>query len=467
MQAQVFDLPLNLTVDLLKNWLLLKDVAALDKALCNRSCREGYLEVLKSDGFVLDSLPEDAELVPLMRWIEVHKIKVRRIDLRGLDTNSEPGLLASFMGSVGPAVEDLSADNSGDALVLICCLAMVLCTRLCILQLRDCGADNSAATISRLIAAKAPSLERLALEDGEISEALPERCAMEKLKYLSFKRFTAATPRLCAFVRNYSNLLYFYCDDLGRTDDVLNALAESCRSLQSLHYGNAASGSTAGLEAVLLACQDLHTIDFTTPFGFTNAHISTIVQHCGKLQALRIMLSPRGIDQECVAILIPRLPELRILHLIGMCCTSDAPIMLLTQHCGGLIDLGVRALSGTISEGALVALFRALSRLEDLNLSYAQCLSDAVLAAIGKNCPRLDTLDLYGAIALSEEGITEIAKGCAELEMIAYKPNEVGVVGETIFSGLARSVWKVLRPNLEFLTVDDTWTRWKDVRRDV
>jgi hypothetical protein len=106
---------------------------------------------------------------------------------------------------------------------------------------------------------------------------------MLELEYLSLKRSNTATvvpELLCGFVRNCQNLLYFYCDDLRGTDDALYALAQTCSSLRSLHYGHAARDSIAGLEAVLLACEDLHTVDFTSPAGFSNAHVATVVQHC-------------------------------------------------------------------------------------------------------------------------------------------------------------------------------------------
>lgn len=287
-QAQLFDLPLSLTVDLLQSWLSLKDLASLDTAECSRSTRPAYCEVLKAEGFVLDEVPQ-AKLVPLIRWIVNRKIKVRCIDL--CNTDHEPGLIASFFGCSGRALDDLSVDNRSDSIVLVCCLAMIACDNLRVLQLLDCDNGDIASTMRRLIAAKAPTLERLALADSEVTEALPEACSMEKLEYLSFKWFTASTPRLCAFVRNCRYLLYFYCNDLDGSDDVLYALAESCPSLVSLHYGyeevSTATG-TAGLEAVLLACKDLHTVDFISYDGFTNAHVATVVQHCRKLKGLRL-----------------------------------------------------------------------------------------------------------------------------------------------------------------------------------
>jgi hypothetical protein len=288
---------------------------------------------------------------------------------------------------------------------------------------------------------------------------------MEELEYLSLKDCTGPTAfpvRLCAFVR----LCHFYCDNIGRTDDCLHALAQSCPSLRSLHYGHAAELSTAGLEAVLLACQELHTVGFTSSYGFTNAHVATVAQHRRKLTALRVVFREDGINEECVTVLAPRLPELHNLHLINLRCTSDAPIALLTQHCGKLTDLALNNLHGNVTERALVALCGALTSLQDLGWSQTDCMSDLILAAIGKNCHCLRTLDLCGTFNYLFIAVTAIAQGCTALESLSFTPDGKGG-RDSLFGDLGLSVWKVLRPKLKFWTEERPWTRWDDFRRDV
>jgi hypothetical protein len=167
-----------------------------------------------------------------------------------------------------------------------------------------------------------------------------------------------------------------------------------------------------------------------------------------------------------VTILTPRLPQLRLLHLVNLTCTSDAPIALLAQHCRSLQDLGLRYLHGAFTDIALVSLFGALTSLEDLDLSQVSRVSDVVLTAIARNCTNLNTLDLYGASGFTHKGISEIARGCADLDILAFKPDHA-VNGSPLFSDLAQSLCRVFRPRLDYMTIDESWTRWNDFRRDV
>jgi hypothetical protein len=132
-----------------------------------------------------------------------------------------------------------------------------------------------------------------------------------------------------------------------------------------------------------------------------------------------------------------------------------------------LADLELRSLCGVpAATEALVALFSALPSLAVLNLSHALCLSDAVLTAIGRNCPRLASLNVFWAAGFTEEGISEIARGCAALDVLTFEP-DYSPGGSLLFSRLVRSLWRVFRPNLKFITTDKYPTRWDDIRRDV
>jgi hypothetical protein len=439
----MIDLPVNLAVDLIVDWLTLKDLTLLDMAQCDRSSRAGYLEALRSAGCVLHlpMLPPKYNVVPLMHWIEVRRIKISGIDLCNNTFNQDVGLLLSFFECVGPTLVDLTADNFGNSLLFICCLAMNFCTRLKVLSLFGC-VESMASTVCQLIEQRSGTLERLALKNGDIEGTLPECCNMCKLQYLHLLKPSVACT---GFVCRCQNLLYFYGHGFVDAEPCLHALAQSCPSLRSLHYGYKAGylfRSTAGLMAVLLACKDMHTVDFTSSIGFTNAHVTTVVQHCRKLNALHLMVYEDGITEECVTILAPRLSELEHLGLFRMQCTTDAPLALLSQHCGNLKCLELRNLWGDVSDNVLVKLFKALKFLEAVDMSYVDNLSDVVLEAVGNKCHKLTRLGLFGTNGYTHKGITAIAQGCADLEWLSFQPNEDegGNGRHSIFTELAQSV---------------------------
>jgi hypothetical protein len=321
-----------------------------------------------------------------------------------------------------------------------------------------------AAEVRTLITKSAATLERLAFRDGEIAAAWPEQCQMHKLMFLSFTRSVVSSSKLSAFLKNCRNLMYVRVDQINGAGSLF-ALAESCPALVYLHYGYAKTMphiSRSGLKAVLVACKELHTVNFTSVAGFTNAHVATVVQHCRKLRALRIELGEGNIDEECVAILAPRLPQLRHLAIKNLRCTTVAPVWLLAEHCHSLKSLDLEAsVLPDDAEAATVALFTSLPYLDELNASSAEWLTDTVLAAIGEHCHHLRILDVTCTFDFTEKGVAAIAKGCSELEVV-YTYSDGLLSNE-----LAQHVWQAFRPSLKFVEGIRHWTRWNNFDLDV
>jgi hypothetical protein len=200
MQSELLDLPLNLTIELLGSWLSPKDLALLDAAQCNRCSREVYLDALRSDGLIVDISSYENEMAPLMEWIEDRKVKIERVNLRNGGWQIGPGHIASFLGSVGSNLLDLSADNSEGYLTHTCCIAIASCPRLKVLHVSRCNDDNTEGTICRLIAQRAATLERLALEDSISYNVLPKYTEMKKLQYLAILDSAMSKRNLSAFL---------------------------------------------------------------------------------------------------------------------------------------------------------------------------------------------------------------------------------------------------------------------------
>jgi hypothetical protein len=319
--------------------------------------------------------------------------------------------------------------------------------------------------VNKLIASAASTLQKLTFVRGVSHEPLPQHCEMVKLHYLRVdQRILITTPHLPIFVRNCRNLLYFKCSDMGGSDDCLHALGQSCPSLVSLHYGNAAPDSRAGLEAVLLACRELHTVDLMEDYVFTLTHCATVIQHCRKLKALKLKLNipDDGTAAAYIAVLQPRLCELRHLSLERWSCPVNDTLLQLALHCGQLRSLGLRSFSGDRKEAVVLGqLLSAFPTLESVDLSRVRCLTDAVLAAIGSSCSRLRCLNLSGAEGFTHQGVMSLVTGCPALTCL-YVAKE-----NALFNELARSLWQRIRPALTFNTDPLALTRWDGIELDM
>jgi hypothetical protein len=212
---------------------------------------------------------------------------------------------------------------------------------------------------------------------------------------------------------------------------------------------------------VLRACKELHTVDFTSSHGFTNAHVTSVVQHCRKLKGLRLMMDRHGISEECITILRPRLSELQHLSLANLRCSSEASLHCLAEHCSQLRTLGLRSIQCAPTVAPLAALLRALPLLEDLDLSDFSDMNDALLTAIGRTCAKLHTLRLFGTEKITQMGIKAVAIGCPEMKCVTISPRDGARNKATL------GTWQLRRPNLQFFCHEDNATRWEDIRLDV
>jgi hypothetical protein len=109
MKSQLFDLPFNITADLLSAWLPLKCLSELDSALCNRSSRDVYMEILQCDGFALNASSYLAKEADFMQWIVDRRVKVIRASVNCYGMQPAPSdRVKEFFASVGATLQDLS-----------------------------------------------------------------------------------------------------------------------------------------------------------------------------------------------------------------------------------------------------------------------------------------------------------------------------------------------------------------------
>jgi hypothetical protein len=396
-----------------------------------------------------------------MQWIVDRKVKIERVNM-GFGSGQETENNKAFLACVGPAVLDLTVSDEDKALGAICHAAAATCVHLRVLSLLALPwhyGDTLDPPVRELIAQRASTLERLSCEGYDMSKLLPEDKAMVSLQYLALHS-GVDSANVCTFVHNCPRLLYFCCSYLD-SDDCLRVLAESCPNLVSLSYGYSGgavrTGNTDNLKAVLLACENLTTVNFTGREGFTNSHLAVVAQHCKKLTSIEFFAGP-GLSGGAINILEPRLPELRHLRINSLNLWSDGPLRLLTQHCRQLRSLSLCCLRGRYTSADLVALFNALPCLEDLDIGKVEHLTDSVLIAIGKNGANLRTLDLSEASGFTDNGVAALVKSCPLIECIYLK------LDGGLFNKSMQSVWQALRPKLQFL---DMYSRYMDIRKNV
>jgi hypothetical protein len=463
MQDQLFRLPLELSVRVLSSWLSLREVVILDTAECNHASRAAYIEALRCEGSVLHITQYGSNMTRLMQWVIDRKARAEQFEI-GFRERPRADLTAKFFDCIGPTLLDLSIAGKRDYLYQICNQAIKLCPHLQVLSFWNCS-EKDASVVRALITQRAATLRKLVFMESNITSPLPDDCEMTALRQLVLKNtLYIKGSAVCAFLRHCPNLQHIYSTELDDTEDCLHTLAQSCPSLTALHYGyryedSGVYSDHTALGAVLLACKELHTLNFLTREVITHGHVAAVAEHGQKLKSLRIVLGVEGLqDADCISILAPRLSRLEHLGLDSLENPTEDSLRLLAQHCQRLVGLDLSGFQEPGGSPALASLITALPGLQELDLSFVHCLDDNTLAAMGESCARLQRLRICFTQGFTVEGITALVQGCAALRVVLF------VRGNAVFNKSARTVWQAMRPGLRFDDRDNYLTQWNDVR---
>jgi hypothetical protein len=211
---------------------------------------------------------------------------------------------------------------------------------------------------------------------------------------------------------------------------------------------------------VLQACPDIEVVEMSAETRLRNssatgAHVAAVTQHCKKLKALRFSAgATSGITDASVIMVASRLDEMRHLWWDGF--LTDQPMMALSEHGRNLVTLELHARHSDVSQDALVTFVSQLHSVVEIRMQEFE-LSDPVLEAIAVHCPRLQILNLYGCQGYTVTGIAALARGCAALKKVYVRQDE------QLLTPMARLLWQIIRPGLEFPPRNDLTSVWRNV----
>jgi hypothetical protein len=212
---------------------------------------------------------------------------------------------------------------------------------------------------------------------------------------------------------------------------------------------------------VFQACPDIEVVDtsadtHSSNSSATDAHIAVIMQHCKKLRALRFSAGATSITEASLMMVASRLDEMRHLWWDASAFHTDQPIIALSEHCRNLVTVELHGRDSDVSQYALVTFVSKLHIIVELRLQGFE-LSDPALEAIAAHCPHLHVLDLSQCYGYTVIGIAALARGCAALRKVYVRQEE------QLLTPMARLLWQIVRPGLEFSTWNDFTSVWKNV----
>jgi len=454
--------------DIITEWLPFESVCHLDSALCNKSRRPEFLQLLatrvllfnREEIRILTDPYDDTFTHKALGAAALSWVLKRGIHLVSLRLHRSNGMNAANQQRLREAVASLALNGQIDKLETIsfvCCsyitdanLEAVLskCYRsVKSIDIRRCGLLGSAAVHIKRCA----KLEAFTARGNESAADMAEIFqACRKLRKLNLDALSR-----------------------GLTDEAVLSMTENCHLLEHLSLSHCREVSDAAVRRVAESCPRLQFVNLSN----TDITDATVVSMCNRCPILKRVFLGGCIDltDETVLAIAERLPGLTHICLGGItaitssaveilaskcheleyidlnCCyiVSDATVMKLTEHCSKLRDLrvgGCRNLTDAsisavaeklpglthidlrsivaITNSAVETLASKCHELEFINLSGCRNVSDDALMTIAEHCSKLEVLGVWGCLNVTEVGVEEIQSKCRKVKTIRYEFRE-------------------------------------------
>ena len=368
-----FDLPEDIALTLLSQWLPLRGICVVDAAVCNRTLRHMLLNYLSNDAFVL-AMKYHGHIIcncELLYWLSDRCVGVEALTVK---MEAEPELSRfpfDLLRKKGHVITQFKNCNLRVNFAKSCCLYLIWLIEIVV----NCV-------------------------NLEVFSGL-----------VMMKSFVGGIQLLR---RNCTKLHTIEADSTVYLEAV-KALCEGGNTvLENLTLCN----STDSNKALVIAaknCPNLHSLILAqNDYGSSHIEVETIIvvaQHCHHLKKLWLGKWPKITDAALVALGkgCPHLTEFN--HIL---CSPDVTIVgfrALAQGCSKLTSVTLE----NPSDEVVVTVAKNCKKLTRISLYRSQALTDVTFQAIGSNCSNLTSFGLSGSSPMTWVRLSALARGCKKL----------------------------------------------------
>jgi hypothetical protein len=255
---------------------------------------------------------------------------------------------------------------------------------------------------------------------------------------------TAISPTMSEYIAHSWNKLTHLMVDVNNLHSVTHAgtikgcdidnlfiAVEACQSLVELTV-RGIPRLPSNLTRIFQVCSpNMQKISLSAPISSTDYHV--IAARCPQLRELKI--PPIGLDDAVLESLGTHCPLYTTLQVMYNSNVTDEGIAAVARN-GALTSLCVNACANIIDNGVSYVA-RCCPLLESVDISGTQ-LTDATLVAVGQHCHKLRKLNV-DRTGITHEGLYAVAAGCPLLEeLCADYCDTVGTALEAIARGCPR-----------------------------
>jgi hypothetical protein len=415
--AVLFDLPKELVLNVLLEFLSLKDVSLLDAACCSHGLRPVLLSWLSDKSCCLKRKEFGILSGKLkLTWLWKRRIGIEAIKLPCDSTSTalDFDLLKEFLqleGNhvtyVGEEFYDVETYNFYDKLPI----------HLNPLQLLKIAQLTPNLRMLDNLSTQSVSLPSMA--------TLRNRC--RGLEHLSIQHITLdsfdPSPMLALLVGGNCVIQYLRLPSMNNYMAGFSVLAENCPHLRSLRFDRSrdipmpidSDEMDLAFASLSRHCPQLQSLWLPVDCPVVDSALFALTHANVSLESIKIpncsMLTSSGLLQlsKCIG--------LKDLYLAECTRISDDGVKALAEKCPHLQHVSLKGAS-QITDEAIVSLAGNCGGIRYLNISYCEKLTSESLAAIGEGCELLHSLDVTMCNAMDDSGVLAIAHGCPGLRRI-------------------------------------------------
>lgn len=428
----ITELPKEVVIHLLLDWLDLPCCRVLDTALCCHAQRRVLMQIFADKTFAWNN-GTTIEDKNLLYWIWARQIQIQAMVIPSSERKYtlDFDLLLNYLKMKGPGLKYLSQTSYDDtrygffekiptylnssqlttllnycpnlaSLDEMCSESVSLvsmgtlrrhCKSLCEFTIRHHQSDSWDPT---------PLIALVAGGD----------CGLTRLEVPAGQKYMIKYATILKNLRQLQELRFGRSRDIGMyepCDKAYIAISEHCKQIQSLHLSNLRNVSDSALVALSHGCEKLQELHVARCKGITPAGIACLVRRCRKVRVLD--LNECAVNDEAVVNVALSCPDLRELHMNHAPLVSDAALQALGEHCAELsvIDCSHNSLTTSVGVSALA---EGCKKLKHVELSSCFNLSDACVNALAGHCDSLRYVGLMNNEWLTEAAVQQLVGNC-------------------------------------------------------
>lgn len=435
----IVDLPGEVVVHLLLDWLDVENCRALDTSLCSHAQRAILLQIFANKTFVWDFTKIGIfSNKNILYWIWRRNIQIEAMIIPSMGGSCvlDMELLTSYLKKKGTGVSYLSLvrydeqaygffekipkyiNSSELTSILSCCPNLTTLDELC---------SESVSLVSMgSLRRNCKSLCKLSIQHHKSDSWDPTPlialvaggdCGLKQLRLPAAERYMSKFATILKNLPHLESLHFSRSRDISLSepcDKAYIAIAEHCKDIQSLYFSNLRNVSDSSLFALSHGCANLQHLHVDRCKYITAAGIVCIVRKCHNLTILSLNECPVAVTDEAVVAIAANCPNLYEFKFSRAVLITDASLVALGQHCAnlGVIDFSYCVLVTSIGVSALA---EGRARLTNIDMNSCFAADNVCIEAIARHCASLRYAGLMNNGWLTEGAVQNLVDNCPHL----------------------------------------------------